>query len=179
MDAARREIRLIARVGLFAALCYATSLATVYLPNIKVMFLIIFAAGVLWGILPGMAVGAIGCGLWSAFNPFGPAPLPILAAQIAGAALIGLLGGAVGLKRWILSISRLSLALASVAGVVSSLLFFLPVNIVDAYLFGPFWPRFWISMTWSLVAIGSNAVIYPLLFPLIHRIYPAECRLRI
>ncbi len=169
------RVRLLTRIALFAALCYVTSLATLALPNVKLLFFVVFAAGFLWGIVPGMLVGIIGVGLWTFFNPFGPAGLPISLAQMGGGALCGLVGALFFYLPWE-KMSRLVLSLLLIAASLTvTLLFFVPVNLLDAWLFGPFWPRFWMSMSWSLFSIGANALIFPLLFPAVKLLYEREC----
>ena len=81
----RRHL-LVARIALFSALVYVLSWGTSYLPNVNFIFFIVFSAGFLWGAVPGILVGLIGMGLWTAFNPYGPAPAPIMMAQVIGAA---------------------------------------------------------------------------------------------
>ena len=89
-----RRSSLIARVAVSAALVYVLSWGTSYLPNVNLIFFIVFSAGFLWGAGPGALVGAIGMGLWTAFNPFGPAAAPVMLAQVAGAALSAGVGAA-------------------------------------------------------------------------------------
>jgi hypothetical protein len=110
--------RLIARIALFSALVYALSWGTAFIPNVNLIFFLVFSAGFLWGLFPGVMVG--------------------------GAALL------------------------------CTVLYYLPVSLVDAWLFQPFWPRFYISLAWALPSLGANLVIFPLLFAYIHRLYERE-----
>jgi hypothetical protein len=55
-----------------------------------------------------------------------------------------------------------------------TLLFYIPVNFVDAWVFQPFWPRFVAGMLWTVVSLGFNAVIFPLLFKVAVRLYVRE-----
>ena len=59
-----------------------------------------------------------------------------------------------------------SLILIAAAAVVT-IGYFIPVNIIDAFIAQPFWARFWAGMLWSLVAVISNLIIFPLLFNLL------------
>ena len=52
--------------------------------------------------------------------------------------------------------------------------FYLPVNLVDAWIFRPFWPRFIGGMAWSLISLGSNAIIFPVLFRPVWYMYNRE-----
>lgn len=169
------RVRLLTRIALFAALCYVTSLATLAIPNVKLLFFVVFSAGFLWGILPGILVGLIGVGLWTFFNPFGPAGLPISLTQMIGGALCGVVGALFFHLPWEKMSRLLLIILLIITSLVVSLLFFVPVNLLDAWLFGPFWPRFWMGMSWSVFSIVANALIFPLLFPAVRLLYEREC----
>jgi hypothetical protein len=165
--------RLISRIALFSALIYVLSYATAYLPNVSFVFFIVFAGGYLWGAGPGVMIGLLGMWLSSSFNPFGPAALPLLAAQMIGAGFGGLVGAFLhrqsshgaeppGTVRLVL------------AAIVCTVAYYLPVNGVDAWLFQPFWPRFIGSLGFSAISIVSNAIIFPLLFGVVTRLYARE-----
>ncbi len=169
-------VRLFTRIALFSALIYVLSWATSYLPNVSLAFFIAFSAGFLWGILPGATVGIIGMGLFTAFNPYGPAHPYLMITQMGGMACCGVMGGLFSHSAWPGSHRRtLALALA-LNGLVCTVLYFLPVNLVDAWLFGPFWPRFVTSWTWSLISVGANILVFPLLFGVTRHLYDRESR---
>lgn len=160
-----KELRLIPRIGLFAALVYVLSWATAMLPNVNLIFFIVFISGFMWGIIPGMLVGAFGMGLSTFFSPFGPAALPVMIVQIVGASFSGLLG-AIYFNMYGNKITNLKLYLIiPLFSILCTLVFFIPVNIVDSWLFQPFWERFYISSYWSLISVGSNLLVFSLLFP--------------
>lgn len=168
------RLRLITRIALFAALVYVTSWSLAVLPNIKVSFFIMFLAGLLWGIIPGILVGIVGSALWSLFNPYGPVALPILLAQIVGSALCGLIGALA--RRLTLFAKPMFFALTTVTlcGIACVVVYYAPVNAADAWIFKPFWPRFVASLPWTLIALGANAFIFPLLFPVARLLYDKE-----
>ncbi len=168
------RLRLIPRIALFSALIYVLSWGMSYLPNVNLIFFIVFLAGLMWGIGPGLLVGAIGMGLWTALNPFGPATPPVMVAQIAGTALSGLVGAL--FQRWgymRLTGRRLTYALI-VGALLCTLLFYLPVNFIDAWVFKPFWPRFVAGMIWSSISLVTNMIIFPLLFRPARFVYNKE-----
>ena len=166
--------RLITRIALFAGLIYVFSWATSYFPNINLIFFIVFSAGLLWGSLAGATVGLVGMGLWTLLNPYGPAALPIMLAQVLGAACSGPIGATMGRTGW-QNAGKGSLAFRLWMGaLLCTLAFYVPVNIVDAWLFQPFWPRFITSALWTLISLGSNLVIFPLLFPVTRLLYRRE-----
>lgn len=152
------RIKKIVRVGFLAALIYVLSLATVYFQNVKLTFFIVFSAGLVWGAPTGMASGALGTALWSFFNPFGPVHLPIFMAQVGGMSLIGLLGP---LFRFSLTQKVvLRTGIFMVAGLLATLAYYLPVNIVDAWINQPFWPWFVSGLVWTGISAASNLIIF-------------------
>ncbi len=158
------RLRLIPRIALFAALIYVLSWGTAYLPNVNLVFFIAFVAGVAWGFVPGILVGALGMGLWTTFNPFGPASPPVTLAQVVGTALSGSVGALFALRKLHHASGRPLILSLVIASCLCTLLFYLPVSIVDAWVYQPFWPRFIGGMLWATVALVANAIIFPVLF---------------
>ena len=169
----RRHL-LVARIALFSALVYVLSWGTSYLPNVNFIFFIVFLAGFLWGAVPGMLVGMIGMGLWTAFNPYGPAPALIMIAQVIGAAGSGLVGAVFRLTNWQRAKAPSLAGRLIVSAFLCTVIFYLPVNMVDALLFQPFWPRFLGGALWAAVSLGFNVLIFPLLFRAAGRLYVRE-----
>ncbi|MFH1373153.1 MAG: hypothetical protein ABII79_05095 [bacterium] len=165
---------LVARVALFSALVYVLSWGTSFLPNINFIFFIVFSAGLMWGALPGALVGLFGMGLWTALNPYGPAPVPIMVAQVLGAAGSGLVG--VVFRTFLRRQCRGPAMVGRLvpAAILCTVIFYLPVNIVDAALFQPFWPRFVGGAIWAGISMVSNVLIFPLLFSAARRLYVRE-----
>jgi len=56
-----------------------------------------------------------------------------------------------------------NLAVLIFAGFFSGILYHLVVDIVDAYVYQPFWPRLIGGMLFSLITIVSNIIIFALL----------------
>ncbi|UCG62830.1 MAG: hypothetical protein JSV52_05985 [Candidatus Zixiibacteriota bacterium] len=165
------RLRLIPRIALFAALIYVFSWGTSYLPNINLAFFIAFYAGVFWGILPGALVGALGMALWTLFNPFGPAYLQVMVAQVIGMALSGVVGAAFRAYNWHLLSGKTLSGYLLLAAIVCTLLFYLPVNVIDAWLYQPFWPRFIGGMLWAVISLVANMVIFSVLFRPVRLLY--------
>lgn len=168
------RLRLIPRIALFSALIYVFSWGTSYLPNVNLAFFIAFSAGVMWGFIPGALVGALGMGLWSMINPFGPASPPVMLAQVIGMAFSGIAGGAFRYRMWHLLTGKRLTTYLILASVVCTLLFYLPVNFIDAWLFQPFWPRFVGGMAWSVISLLANIIIFPILFRPVTLLYNRE-----
>ena len=168
------ELKTITRVAIFAALVFVSSYLTVFLSNIKLAFFIVFSSGLLWGALPGVCVGVVGLFLWSNLNPLGPVPLPLLMAQLIGISFSALIGAAASklIPPSPPSI-RIFLTMA-LCGFLTGLLYHLPVDIVDAWLIQPFWPRLIGGSVFSLITIISNCIIFPMLYPALLFIYRRE-----
>lgn len=169
--------RLISRVALFSALIYVLSWGTAFLPNVNFIFFVVFAAGFLWGAAPGVLTGLIGMWLWSSFNPYGPAPIPIMVAQMAGIAVSGPVGSVFRNRIWRRNKSAVPIPSLVCAATLCTLAFYLPVNAVDAWLFQPFWPRFLGGLPWAAISLVSNAVVFPLLFKVLPYLYAREANL--
>ncbi|MBN1212996.1 MAG: ECF transporter S component [candidate division Zixibacteria bacterium] len=168
------NLRLITRIALFAALIYVLSWGTSYFPNVNLVFFIVFTAGFLWGAVAGILVGAVGMGLWTTFNPYGPAAFSIMLAQVGGITLSGLTGFFFRKSRWSERNKKTLITSLVLVAVVCTCLFYLPVNVIDAWIYQPFWPRFITGMLWSLVSVAANMIIFPLLFPVTRYLYDRE-----
>jgi hypothetical protein len=173
----RTRLAKITRVAIFAALVFIFSYFSAALYNVNPAFFIVFVAGYLWGFSSGAAVGLIGFFLWSNFNPMGPAPLPILISQLVGivpSAIIGsLMRRFFNLEKW----DFVTALLLIMAGLMTGLLYHIPVDIADAYLYQPFWPRLIGGMVFSLITIISNCIIFPMLYPALAFLAEKEKRL--
>lgn len=166
--------RLITRIALFAALIYVLAWASAPLLNVKLTFFMAFAAGFLWGLIPGLLAGALGQWLWTFFNPYGPAAPWVMIAQIVGLAACGALGRI--FRSSILTASArvtriLTLALAAL---ICTLVFFIPVSVVDAWVYQPFWPRLIGGLPFVGISLGANLLIFPLLFGIVLHLYERE-----
>ena len=168
------RLRILTRVALFSGLLYVFCWGTSYFPNVNLIFFIVFSAGFLWGVTSGILVGVIGMGLWTFFNPYGPAAIPIAVAQLAGAACSGIVGAIMRLTDWERNRPALLILKMCLAAVACTVLYYLPVNSMDAWLFRPFWPRFVTSAVWSVISLASNLLIFPLLFPVTRLLYRRE-----
>lgn len=153
--------------AVFAALCYVTMLPLVGFYNVFLTLFICFAAGTLLGAAWGFLTGLVGMFLCSYFNPLGAALPPIMVAQMIGAGLSGWLGGIVGKHLPVERRSAVHFVIMGAIGLLTALFYHVLVDIVDAWLWGPFWERLQIGLASSLVTIVSNIVIFVILFPVL------------
>lgn len=162
-----RRLQLMTRVALFAALVFVFSYFSVTLYNFNPAFFIVFLAGYIWGVWPGIGVGVIGFFLYSNFNPYGMAPFPIMVSQLIGISLTPLIGAAVSRMITAATWDGRTIFILALAGFVSGLSYHIIVDIVDALIYQPFLPRLIGGLFFSLITIVSNSILFPLLFPVL------------
>lgn len=86
----------IALIGLFTALAVVLGYAFIAIPNIEMVTLSVFLAGILLGPAKGFIVGFLAEFIFAVFNPVGMAGPQLLIGMVLGMALIGLAGGLFG-----------------------------------------------------------------------------------
>ncbi|MEE9441602.1 MAG: ECF transporter S component [candidate division Zixibacteria bacterium] len=174
-----KRSRLIARVAIFSALAYVFAYASFYIPNVSLIFIVIFAAGAIYGIRVGILVGGIGEFLWTVFNPYGMATVPTMISQIVGMILVGALGGFLYGFPFIKKVSPTGFIIFAIYGLLSGLVFQILLNGVEAWLYGPFWEYLLAGMSFALFTIFSNMVIFPVCYPVIVKLCSAESKIGI
>jgi uncharacterized membrane protein len=87
------RLRKLILTALFTSLSVVLGFLLAAVPNVELMTLTVFLAGVFLGSRLGALAGALSILFYSLFNPYGPPLLPLAAAQVAGFAIIGAVGG--------------------------------------------------------------------------------------
>jgi thiamine transporter ThiT len=169
-----RNLKIIARVAVFAALVFVFSYFSIFLYNINPSLFIVFMAGFLWGVWPGVGVGVIGFFLWSNFNPLGPAPIPLLLSQLVGISVAAFLGAAIRKMNITIAVNSKMIFILILSGFLTGLIYHIIVDTVDALLYQPFWPRLIGGMLFSLITIVSNSILFPILCPVLIFLYERE-----
>jgi hypothetical protein len=85
----------IALRAVLTALAVSVGLILAHVPNIEGVSAVSFFAGYLTGWVSGGVIGGTAMLLLSLLNPLGPAPPPVLAAQVLGMAAVGACGALV------------------------------------------------------------------------------------
>ena len=173
-----RSLKIITRVAVFAALVFVFSYFSIFLYNVNPSFFIVFLAGFLWGVWPGVGVGIVGFFLWSNFNPMGPAPFPLLLSQLVGISLSAPIGAAVSKIKIPKSANLKMVFILALSGFFAGLFYHVIVDVVDALLYQPFWPRLIGGILFSLITIISNCILFPILCPVLVFLYDKEKDLR-
>ena len=83
------------RAAMFAALAVALGYALMLIPNVELITVVVFLAGLTLGIQWGMCVGGLSEFIFSAMNPLGSGLIfpPLIAAQISSMIFVGFSGG--------------------------------------------------------------------------------------
>jgi uncharacterized membrane protein len=111
----------IVQTALFVALCVALGFLLAEVPNVELMTVSVFLSGVVLGMRRGCLVGVLSILCFSLFNPYGPPLPPLLAAQIAGYALVGISGGI--MRGRLAGMGRAAALLGALAGLVLTLVY--------------------------------------------------------
>ncbi len=164
------EGRFAARVALFAALAYVLALISIYIPNVSLSFIAVFACGALFGSKSGVSAGGVGMFLWTVFNPYGMAAVPVMIAQVIGMMAVGGLGGAVAKSSVTRSFGLRGFWIFGLMGLLSGFVYQFVVSGVNAWLFGPFRESLIAGLGFSLLTIVSNAAIFTAAYPVIVKV---------
>jgi len=155
--------RSVASLGIFTALVAALGFALSGVPNIELMSLGTFVSGALLGPVRGAIVGAGAIAIYSSFNPYGLAPPPTFAMQVAGAALIGLAGGVVAGRFAPESSSLARIVVGAASGLVLTFVYDVLTNLGTAWSIGAAsdpWPILWGGLAFSAWHIAWNTVVF-------------------
>lgn len=151
---------------MLAALAYSGSFLLLAIPNATLSILIVFFAGWYLRLVAGVLVGAIAALLITIFNPYGLAPLPIVFSQVFGYVLIGATG-AMSSRLGRENVTAATRTVLALLAIITALEFQIPVSLVDAWLYQPFWERLALSVPFALVTIGANVLFFVILFPVL------------
>lgn len=156
--------RSVASLGVFIALVTALGFALSGVPNVELMSLMTFVSGAVLGPRKGAVVGAVSMGLYSGFNPYGPALPPTFAMQVLGAAGIGVVGGLAVLGRWFeRTPPGLRWPLGAALGLVLTLFYDALTNLGTAWSIGAYldpWPILVGGITFAVWHIVWNGAFF-------------------
>jgi hypothetical protein len=163
-------------MGIFVALAIALKLPLLQIPNVEFFTFVVFSSGYLLGILEGGVVGGLSILIYTTFNPYGFPPLPIALAQVFSMIFIGIFGGLIFKAGLVILIKLSTLILMGLVGVILTLIYDVLTNLAVAYVVGQFIPVMLAAMPFSLIHIGSNAIIFVVLTPVLFKFNQLEKR---
>ncbi len=156
----------IAYSGILIALGTGLGYALAFVPNVELIALCAFCAGTLlqpkFALFSGLAMFA----LFSAISPFGIAPIPVFAAQCVGGLFYAMLG---------LLMRKLAnkMIFCALAGFIGTFFYDLLTNATGFVVF-PTEDTFFLymlgGMSFAVIHVISNTVIFAIIAPLLSRI---------
>jgi uncharacterized membrane protein len=168
------DAKFMARVALFAALTYVLALASLLIPNVSLSFVAVFVCGAVFGAKTGMTAGGLGMFLWTVFNPYGMAAVPITVAQVIGMIIVGAIGGVIAGTELTKKVSPKGFIICGLLGLLAGLIYQILVSVTLAWLFGPFWESLSAGLVLALVMIISNGILFPAGYPLVVKMAARE-----
>ena len=160
----------LAKMGIFVALAIALKLPILQIPNVEFFTFVVFSSGYLLGILEGGVVGGLSILIYTTFNPYGFPPLPIALAQVSSMIFIGVFGGLIFKAGLVILVKLTNLILMGLVGVILTLVYDVITNLAVAYVVGQFIPVMMAAIPFALIHIGSNALIFIVLAPVLSRL---------
>jgi hypothetical protein len=161
----RTVVRSAVLIAFSVACGYAKHLLFPFLFFVEIFTVAVFLSGSLVGVAWGAWVGAVARLAFSVANPYGPPHPWILAAQVAGGAVVGAAGGMAG--PWLLRDreegglgGRARSAWLLGLGVVVTGVYDLMTNVAQGFIFGSVPAALALATLPSLQHIASNAVIF-------------------
>jgi hypothetical protein len=161
----RTVVRSAVLIAFSVACGYAKLLLFPYLFFVELFSVAVFLSGILVGPLWGAWVGAVARLAFSVANPYGPPHPWVLAAQVAGAAWIGAVGGlAAG---WLLGRNgragagpRTRAAVLLGSALACTLVYDLVTNVAQGIVFGSIPAALALALVPSLQHLASNLAIF-------------------
>ncbi len=155
--------RKLAYSAVLVALGVSLGYALAWIPNVELVSFICVLTGYTLGFSWGIIDGALIFLLFSFLSPFGMAPLPVWIAQGIGGAFLGFCGAFAG--------NRMTKPfIAAGIAIAGTVIYDLSTNIAGFFTF-PTERTFMVyiigGMSFSIVHIATNGLIFALLFPLI------------
>lgn len=155
--------REVSRISIFTSLAVAAGFILIGVPNVELVSVTVFLAGMILGSLRGAMVGGMAMGIFSTFNPLGLPIIPVLVAQILSMALVGAIGGVFKGKKGS-SIGLSSILKLAVTGFTLTILYDLSTNFAFAVAFGlmaQFLKIVLAGLVFSALHVVSNTVLFP------------------
>jgi hypothetical protein len=161
--------RSVSSLAVFTALVAALGFVLSGVPNVELMTLGAFVSGAVLGALRGAIVGAAAMAIYSSLNPYGAAPPPVFATQVAGLALVGSAGGPF---RDRVPARRLGpaggVALGATLGFGLTFVYDALTNLGTAWSLGAYrdpWPILWGGIVFAIWHMVGNAVFFAVCAP--------------
>ncbi len=119
------KLNKIVRASIFTAMAIGLGFSLIMVPNVELITVIVFLAGLTLGIGWGALVGATAELIFSVLNPFGSGLIfpPLLLAQVLSMTIIGITGGLLRPLFFVRQLSKNKIILLAICGFILTFLF--------------------------------------------------------
>ena len=165
------ELNNLVRASIFSALAIGLGFSLLMVPNIELISVIVFLAGLTLGKKWGIIVGGTSELIFSVMNPFGSGLMfpPLLVSQVLSMIIIGLAGGLLKPVFNIKEYSSMTIAMLAVCGFLLTFIFdsltSLAYPISMGFDFTQTMGIYIAGIGFTLMHQISNAIIFPIVVP--------------
>ena len=150
-------------IAVTVAACIGSNYALIGIPNLKVMDLLVFVSGFVFGPLVGASIGILVWVVYGVLNPYGFV-LPIWIATMLSESLYGFMGGVIARRLSAIDVSNNRTGLGFLFGAIGffiTFLYDLITNVAFALTFGlPIYAAIIAGIPFAIIHELSNTAIF-------------------
>jgi hypothetical protein len=165
------ELNNLVRAAIFSALAIGLGFSLLMVPNIELITVVVFIAGLTLGVRWGILVGFTSEFIFSVFNPFGSGLVfpPLLIAQIISMIIIGAIGGILHNIFFIKEYSKKHVILLAIVGFFLTFIFDSLTTLAYPISMGFDFPQTFViylsGLGFTFLHQISNAMIFSIIVP--------------
>jgi len=165
------ELNNLVRAAIFSALAIGLGFSLLMIPNIELITVIVFIAGITLGTKWGILVGGTAEFIFSVFNPFGSGLVfpPLLVSQVVAMVIVGIIGGILRKILFIKEYSKKHIILLVIVGFLLTFLFDSLTTLAYPISMGFDFPQafgiYLSGLGFTFLHQISNAIIFPIIVP--------------
>ncbi len=165
------KLKNLVRAAIFTALAIGMGFSLLMVPNIELITVIVFLAGLTLGVWWGALVGGTAEFFFSVLNPFGSGLIfpPLLVSQVVAMIIIGMAGGLLRVVFFRQEFTRKRLILLAGCGLLLTLVFDSMTTLAYPISVGFDFPQtigiYLSGIGFTLLHQISNAIIFPIIVP--------------
>lgn len=157
------QARKVSIITIMVALCIGTNYALLGIPNVKIMDLLVFICGFMFGPIAGASVGILSWAVYGAINPYGFVP-QVWVATMLFESVYGLTGGFLGRYLASIDFNELHVSLGifiGATGFILTLVYDLSLNVVYAFAYNePVVVAMIVGIPFTVLHEVSNALLF-------------------
>ena len=165
------ELNKLVRAAIFTALAIGLGFSLLMVPNIELITVIVFLAGLTLGVRWGILVGGTAEAIFSIFNPFGSGLMfpPLLVSQVISMVIVGITGGMLRSLFFKKEFNKKQIIALALTGFIVTFIFdslttlSYPVSV--GFDFSQTFGIYLTGIGFTLLHQISNAIIFPIVVP--------------